>query len=73
MFIVKKKKGNEVYYYLRETNRINGKVVAKDIAYLGKNKKEAEEKVRKFEKVLKTREIQENNKEKSKMAKDKSD
>jgi glycyl-tRNA synthetase len=48
MFIVKKTINNQDYYYLRTSRRENGKVKAKTIAYLGKNKKEAEEKVKKF-------------------------
>ncbi len=56
MFIVKKKKAGEIYYYLRKTQRINGKVIAKDIAYLGKNRKEAEEKKAEIEKNLKNNE-----------------
>ncbi|MBI3623060.1 hypothetical protein HY212_03195 [Candidatus Pacearchaeota archaeon] len=41
-FIVKKKISGKEYYYLNETKRENGKVVSKHIAYLGKNKEEAE-------------------------------
>jgi glycyl-tRNA synthetase len=44
VFIVKKKIGKNEYYYLRESKRIDGKVVAKTIAYLGKDRKGAEEK-----------------------------
>jgi len=48
MFIVKKEiKGND-YYYLRESKRIDGKVVAKTLAYLGKSKEEAEKKAKEF-------------------------
>ncbi len=43
-FIVKKKINNQDYYYLRESKRQGKKVISKTIAYLGKNKKEAEEK-----------------------------
>lgn len=46
MFIVKKEKNKETYYYLRKSMRVNGKVIAKDIAYLGKNRKEAEKKAK---------------------------
>ena len=35
MFIIKKKKNDETYYYLRQTSRINGKVVAKDLFDMG--------------------------------------
>jgi glycyl-tRNA synthetase len=48
MFVVKKEiKGNN-YYYLRESKREDGKVVAKTIAYLGKSKEEAEKKAKEF-------------------------
>jgi glycyl-tRNA synthetase len=52
MFIIRKKKKNETYYYLRKSLRVNGKVIAKDIAYLGKNKKEAEKKTKLLEKSM---------------------
>jgi len=41
-FIVKKKISGREYYYLNENKRIDGKVKTKTLAYLGKNKKEAE-------------------------------
>lgn len=44
MYIIKKQKDGKSYYYLRKSIRVSGKVKTKDIAYLGKNKKEAEEK-----------------------------
>ena len=53
MFIVKKTIKNRDYYYLRESKRENGKVIAKTIAYLVKNKKQAEEKAKEFK--LKTK------------------
>src|SRR3989344_5587883 len=46
MFIVKKKIAGKEYYYLRTSERKEGKVKAKTIAYLGKSKKEAEQKVK---------------------------
>lgn len=49
MFIVKKKISGKEYYYLRESKRVDGKVISKHIAYLGKNKKEAEARKKKFE------------------------
>ena len=52
MFIVKKTIKGKDYYYLRESKREDGKVIAKTIAYLGKNKKEAEQ--RAAEKALET-------------------
>ena len=48
MFIVKKTIKEKDYYYLRESKRENGKVIAKTIAYLGKNKKQAEEKAKQY-------------------------
>lgn len=46
MFIVKKKLKSGEYYYLRETKREKDKVISRDIAYLGKNRKEAESKMK---------------------------
>jgi len=48
MFIVKKEIKGKDYYYLRESKREDGKVKAKTLAYLGKTKKEAEEKAKEF-------------------------
>jgi len=57
MFIVKKKIAGKEYYYLRESLRVDGKVKAKTIAYLGKTRKEAELKMKEIErKQLKTKE-----------------
>lgn len=47
-FIVKKKIGNGEYFYLNENKRIEGKVKTKTIAYLGKNRKDAEDKMKKI-------------------------
>jgi len=44
MFIVKKIINNQPYHYLRESKRIEGKVKAVNIAYLGKDFKQAQEK-----------------------------
>ena len=55
MFIVKKQIKGKDYYYLRQSKRENGKVIAKTIAYLGKTKKEAEQKAKEFK--LKEKEI----------------
>jgi len=46
MFIVKKKIGNKEYYYLRKSERKDGKVRAITVAYLGKDKKQAEMKAK---------------------------
>jgi len=48
MFIVKKEIKGKEYFYLRQSIREDGKVKAKTIAYLGKTKKEAEEKAKEF-------------------------
>ena len=47
-FIVKKKIGGGEYFYLNENKRIDGKVKTKTLAYLGKNRKDAEEKMKKI-------------------------
>jgi glycyl-tRNA synthetase len=54
-FIVKKKIGEKEYYYLNENKRIDGKVKTKTLAYLGKTKKEAEKKAKKFLEKMKKR------------------
>ncbi|MEK6875136.1 MAG: glycine--tRNA ligase [Nanoarchaeota archaeon] len=45
-FIVKKVINGRDYYYLRESIREGDRVISRDIAYLGKNKKEAEIKMK---------------------------
>lgn len=45
-FIIKKKIHDKEYYYLNQTKRVDGKVKTKTIAYLGKNKKDAEKKAK---------------------------
>ena len=49
MFIVKKEIKGKEYYYLRKSIREDGKVKAKTIAYLGKTKEEAEEKLKQIQ------------------------
>ena len=46
--MVKKKIGEKEYYYLNENKRVDGKVKTKTLAYLGKTKKSAEEKMKKI-------------------------
>jgi glycyl-tRNA synthetase len=46
MYIVKKKIAGHDYYYLNKSVREKGKVISKNVAYLGKDKKEAERKAR---------------------------
>src|SRR3989338_6048664 len=54
MFIVKKTISGKEYYYLRTSERKDGKVKAKTIAYLGKKRKEAEQKAKEImQKILK--------------------
>jgi len=50
MFIVKKKVGNKEYYYLRTSKRVDGKVKAVNIAYLGANLEEARKRAEQFQK-----------------------
>ncbi len=50
-FIVKKKIAGKEYYYLRESRRENGKIRAITLAYLGKNRKDAEKKKREIKKL----------------------
>ena len=45
MYIVKKNIKGKEYYYARKSERKGDKVISKTIAYLGKNRKEAEEKL----------------------------
>jgi len=52
MFIVKKTISGNDYYYLRRSERKDGKVKAVTVAYLGKNKKEAEKKAKEIERKL---------------------
>lgn len=47
-FIVKKNIGGKEYFYLNENKRIDGKVKTKTLAYLGKTRKEAEQKAKGF-------------------------
>src|SRR3989344_2744127 len=54
-YIVKQKIKGKDYYYLRESRREGKKVKSISVAYLGKTRKEAEEKKKQFEeKTLKT-------------------
>jgi len=46
VFIVKKKIHGNNYFYLRESKRVDGKVKSIDLGYLGKTRKEAEEKLK---------------------------
>ncbi len=59
-FIVRKKIGNGEYYYLNENKRVDGKVKTKTLAYLGKNREDAE---RKMEEILNKKIVNVENKE----------
>jgi len=48
-YVVKKKIKGHDYYYLRESKREGNKVRSKNLAYLGKTKEEAEEKLKKLQ------------------------
>ena len=51
MYIVKQKVKGKDYYYLRKSIRQGEKVISKNIAYLGKNKKDAEKKAKEIIKI----------------------
>ncbi|PNX47507.1 MAG: hypothetical protein BV456_10900, partial [Thermoplasmata archaeon M8B2D] len=71
-FIVKKKIRDNEYFYLNENKRVGGKVKTRTLAYLGKNKSDADKKAREIIKKLergKNEEKMENqNSEKSNVA-----
>ena len=69
-FIVKKNIHDKEYYYLNENKRVDGKVKTKTLAYLGKNKKEAEKRAKE---VLGNREADEKQKSKSKITEEAKD
>jgi len=62
MYIVKKNIKGKEYYYLNKAVRTGEKVISKNIAYLGKDKQEAEKKA----KEIMEKKLIENNKEKQK-------
>jgi len=68
-FIVKKTISGKGYYYLNENKRVEGKVKTKTLAYLGKTKKDAEKKAKKFIDNLKVTSRMENKKEEVKKEK----
>jgi len=53
MYIVKKKIKGKEYFYLNKAVREDGKVKSKNVAYLGKNKEEAEKKAKEIIETLK--------------------
>ena len=65
MYIVKKNINGKDYYYLRKAERVDGKVISKSVAYLGKDRKEAEKKALEFEKG-KVEDVKEGKKEEKK-------
>ncbi|MDO8563594.1 MAG: glycine--tRNA ligase [Nanoarchaeota archaeon] len=75
-FIVKKKINGNEYFYLRESVRTGNKVKARTIAYLGKDKVEAEKKANLFLKIpekkdLKVEVVELNNMDKKEMKEEK--
>jgi glycyl-tRNA synthetase len=77
MYIVKKKIKGKEYYYLNKSVREGDKIKSKNVAYLGKNKEEAEIKAKDIIEKLKNQENQqktmekENNKPKEETGKEK--
>ncbi|MDO8528844.1 MAG: glycine--tRNA ligase [Nanoarchaeota archaeon] len=65
-FIVKKKINKKDYYYLNENKRVDGKVKTKTIAYLGKTKKEADEKAKEMIEKMKEEKVESLEKEETK-------
>ena len=63
-FIVKKKVSSGEYYYLRKSQRVDGKVKAVTVAYLGKDKREAEKKAEEIMKNQNNKLINKRNKKK---------
>jgi len=59
MFIVKKKISGKEYYYLQKSVRKGDKIISKSVAYLGKDKKQAEKKAEEIKnKITKGEEIE---------------
>ena len=56
MYIAKQKVKGKDYYYLRKSVREGKKVMSKNVAYLGKDKKEAELKSKEIIKEMKNEE-----------------
>ena len=52
MFIAKKKIAGKEYYYLQQSIRAGDKIKSKSVAYLGKNKQEAEKKAKTIQKQM---------------------
>jgi hypothetical protein len=66
MYIVKKKVKGKEYYYLNKAVRENGKVKSKNVAYLGKDKQEAEKKAKEITEKTQNQEKNKGNMEKKK-------
>ncbi len=66
MFIVKKVINGKNYFYLRESKRENGRVVAKTIAYLGKTKEEAEKRFKEIKSEMEKAKMEKVNSDKDK-------
>jgi glycyl-tRNA synthetase len=63
MFIVKKKVAGKDYYYLQKSIRKADKVISECVAYLGKDKQEAEKKAEEIMKTMKSEDTLEETKE----------
>ncbi len=57
-FIIKKNISGKTYYYLRESKRVDGKVRAVTLGYLGRTKKEAEDNKKRVEKEYRKKMIE---------------
>lgn len=73
MYIVRKKIKGKEYYYLNKSVREDGKVKSKNVAYLGKDKEEAEKKAREIMKNTETLKKQEDKKEVMEVRKEKAE
>jgi len=58
-FIVKKKIHGKEYFYLNENKRVDGKVKTKTLAYLGKERKDAEKRAEKILNIIEKKKKQE--------------
>ena len=64
MYLTKKKISGKEYYYLRESVRKGKKVISRNIAYLGADKKEAEEKMGEIINKINNKKVLKENKQK---------
>src|SRR3989344_9455212 len=64
MYLTKKKISGKEYYYLRESVRKGKKVISRNIAYLGADKKEADEKMGEIINKINNKKVLKENKQK---------